>query len=274
MNRPVHIPEDARGGFTLVELLVSSAVLAIVLSVMFAALSTGLSLWRNTDNKILADREARAIELVLMRDLANVVMPASSNLWPRLVTNRIGRDSIVYLRFLTAAPAELQLPAGAQTGDVCYVEYAVVAATNVSATNAPAAVGRELRRFFLPSGNTFSNVIASNAFPMTNVATNTNFLSLGINLLPSNSIAARGIGGGSLSREVKNTSFILLGPDLLEFRPPATSSNYPVAIEINFAVADPETLANTNLLANPNTILRNAGLYSFRIPLPKPPNAQ
>jgi prepilin-type N-terminal cleavage/methylation domain-containing protein len=270
MKMTVHIHAAARGGFTIVELLVSSAVLAIVLSVMFAALSTGLSLWRNTDNKILADREARAIELVLMRDLANIVMPASSNLWPRIDVAR--RGTTQYLKFLTTVPAELQGAAGAQSGDVCYVEYAVVAATNLGTTNA-AAAGSELRRFFLSSSRTFTDVIRSNAFPMTNEATNTNFLSLGINLLPSNSIAARGIGSGSLSREVRNTNFIFLGPDMLQFRPPGTASNYPVAIEVNFAVADPETLANSNLLSNPNAILRNAGLYSFRIPLPKPPNA-
>ncbi len=253
----------------MVELLVSSAVLAIVLAVMFAALSTGLSLWRNTDNKILADREARAIELVLIRDLANVVMPASSNLWPRIDVAR--RGTTQYLKFLTAAPADMQTNG---LGDVCYVEYAVVAATNISTTNGAVRPGSELRRLFWSSGPTYSTVVASNAFPTTNDATTTNFSSLGINLLPSNSIAARGIGGGSLSREVKNTNFILLGPDFLPYQPPASASNYPVAIEVNFAVADPELLANTNLLANPNYIPRNAGLYSFRIPLPKPPNAQ
>ena len=259
----------AADGFTIVELLVSSAVLAIVLSVMFAALSTGLSIWRNTDNKILSDREARAIELVLIRDLANIVMPASSNLWPRIESPR--RSSTQYLKFLTMAPSEMQDGAG-QVGDVCYVEYTVVPATNTNSTNGVPVVGSELRRLFLPSRETYSNVIASNAFPTTNDATSTNFFPLGVNLLPSNSMAARGIG--NLAREVRNSNFVLLGTNMLPFQAPGSSSNYPVAIEVNFAVADPETLANTNLLNSPNYILRNAGLFSLRVPLPKPPNAR
>jgi hypothetical protein len=255
--------------FTIVELMVSSAVLAIVLSVMFAALSTGLSVWRNTDNKILADREARAIELVLIRDLANIVMPASSNLWPKIESPR--RSSVQYLKFLTMAPSEMQADAG-QVGDVCYVEYTVVPATNTNQASGVPVVGSELRRLFWSSGLTYSNVIASNAFPTTNDATSTNFLPLGVNLLPSNSMAARGIG--NLAREVKNSNFVLLGTNMLPLQAPGSSSNYPVAIEVNFAVADPETLANTNLLNSPNYILRNAGLFSLRVPLPKPPNAR
>ena len=38
-------------------------------------------------------------------------------------------------------------------------------------------------------------------------------------------------------------------------------------------MADPTTLANTNLINRSTYVLRNAGLYSFRIPFPKPPNA-
>jgi len=257
----------AADAFTIVELLVSSAVLAIVLSVMFAALSTGLSVWRNTDNKILADREARAIELVLIRDLANIVMPASSNLWPRIDSPR--RSSVQQLKFLTTAPAEMQPDAG-QVGDVCYVEYTIVPATNTNPANGVPVAGSELRRLFWSSRKTYSDVIASNAFPMTNDASSTNFLPLGVNLLPSNSMAARGIG--NLVREMKNSNFVLLGRDFLTYQ--TNSTNYPVAIEVNFAVADPETLANTNLLNSPNFIPRNAGLFSLRIPLPKPPNAR
>jgi hypothetical protein len=47
-------------------------------------------------------------------------------------------------------------------------------------------------------------------------------------------------------------------------------NNIPGAVEVNFAVADPETLRNRTLLANTNYILRNAGLYSTRFRLPPP----
>jgi prepilin-type N-terminal cleavage/methylation domain-containing protein len=245
------------GGFTLLEVLVSSAVLAIVMAVMLSALSTSLSLWRNTDGKIAADREARAVELLLARDLANVVMPASTNLWPRIDTPR--RSTVQVLKFLTAAPVEYQGGAS-NVGDVCYVEYTVAASTN--------GPGREVRRLFFGSSKTYTDVISPNAFPT--IATNDPaYQSLGLNLLETNNMAARGLG--PLIGEANNTNFVLLGTNMLPFT--AATNNYPAAIEVNFSVADPATLANTNIIASSRYILRNAGLYSFRFPLPKPPNA-
>lgn len=247
-------------GFTLLEVLVASAVLAIVLVIMFSALSTSMSLWRNTDSKIAADREARAVELLLARDLANVVMPASANLWPRLATNRSGRDNVYYLKFLTAAPGAMQSGAGTEPGDVCYVEYAVLPSTN--------GPGREVRRLFWPSRQTFSDVIRAGAFPSAPQAASA-YQSLGLNLLPTNNMAARGLG--PLVGEANNTNFVLLGTNMLPLD--NTAGNYPAAIEVNFSVADRTTLANPDVIGRANYVLRNAGLYSFRIPLPKPPNA-
>lgn len=249
-----------RAGFTLLEVLVSSAVLAIVLAIMFSALSTSMNLWRNTDNKIVADREARSVEMLLARDLANVVIPASTNFWPRIESPR--RSSIQFLKFLTLAPSSYQSASGTEAGDICYVEYVILPSTN--------GPGSEMRRLFLPASRTYSDVLLANAFP-SSTTNNPASQSLGLNLLPTNSMAARGLG--ALPSEANNTNFVLLGANSLPFTGIPGTNNYPVAIEVNFAVADPDTLANTNLISSPNYIMRNAGLYSFRIPLPKPPNA-
>jgi prepilin-type N-terminal cleavage/methylation domain-containing protein len=256
-------PSDqiAYGGFTLIEVLVSSAVLAIVLGVMFAALSTSLSTWRNTDNKIVADREARAAELVLAQDLSSAIVTTNVNMWPRVVTNSSG---MTFLQFLTLRPPDYQ--AGSNNiGDICYVEYVVVTTP----------LGRELRRMFWGSQRTYNEIIRSNSFrggrrPAT-LVTNEDFQSLAMYLLPTNKMAARGLG--QLVAEANNTNFVVLGTNALPLTNALSSSNYPVAIEVNFAVADPETLANSNVIASSNVVLRNAGLYSFRIPLPKPPSA-
>ena len=257
MTRPRITSFTAASGFTLIEVMVSAAILAIVLAVMFSALSTSMSLWRNTDNKIVADREARAVEMLLARDLANVIMPAATNFWPR-VTNSGG---VSYLKFLTATPADAQPAAAGNAGDVCYVEYAVLPSTN--------GPGREVRRLFWPSSKTYTDVLSTGALPGPQAADQ--FESLGLNLLPTNTMAARGLG--TLDKEASNTNFILLGTNMLPFTGAPKSNNYPAAIEVNFAVADPTTLANTNLINRSTYVLRNAGLYSFRIPLRKPPNA-
>ena len=257
MTRPRITSFTAASGFTLIEVMVSAAILAIVLAVMFSALSTSMSLWRNTDNKIVADREARAVEMLLARDLANVIMPAATNFWPR-VTNSGGAS---YLKFLTATPAAAQPATAGNAGDVCYVEYAVLPSTN--------GPGREVRRLFWPSSKTYTDVLSTGALPGPQAADQ--FESLGLNLLPTNTMAARGLG--TLDKEASNTNFILLGTNMLPFTGAPKSNNYPAAIEVNFAVVDPTTLANTNLINRSTYVLRNAGLYSFRIPLRKPPNA-
>ena len=257
--------------FTLLEVLVSSAVLAIVLAIMFSALSTSMSLWRNTDNKIVADREGRAVGMMLSRDLANIVVPADTNLRPRVtnvVTRGAGRVNVTnsFLKFLATVPSEGQSPTGAEPGDVCYVEYAIL--------SLPSG-GREVRRLLRSSTNTFSTVIQAGAFPSSPTTPDlSEYQSLGLYLLPTNSMAARGLGtlGTDPQEMAYNTNrLVVLGTDMLPYveRP----GNYPAAIEVNFAVADPDSLANTNVIANPNYVLRNAGLYSFRIPLRKPPNA-
>lgn len=246
------------GGFTLLEVLVSAAVLSIVLAIMFSALSTSMALWRNTDNKIIADREARAVGQLLSRDLASVVMPPLPALWPSITNN--GADRL-YLRFLTAMPADAQAQNAAESGDVCYVEYAVIPSTN--------GPGKEVRRLLLSSGETYEEVLSAGRFPPVQAADR--YQSLGLNLLSSNSMAARGLS--SLPDWINATNFMLVANDMLPFTGANSASYYPVAVEVNFAVADPETLANTNVIALTNFVLRNAGLYSFRIALPKPPVA-
>lgn len=261
MKNPMANGSALRAGFTLLEVLVSSAVLAVVLAIMFSALSTSMNLWRNTDNKIVADREARSVEMLLARDLANIVVPASTNLWPRIESPR--RSSLQFLKFLTIAPSSYQSSDTSEVGDVCYVEYVVLPSTN--------GLGSEVRRLFWPSRQTFSSVLRSNAFPPSS-ATNPALQLLGMNLLPINSMAARGLG--NLSAEANNTNFVLLGTNMLPLTGTVGTNNYPVAIEVNFAVADPDTLGNTSLINSPGYIMRNAGLYSFRFALPKPPNVQ
>jgi len=256
-------------GFTLVEVLVSSAVLAIVMAIMFSTLSTSMNLWRNTDNKIVADREARAVGLMMGRDLANAIVPADPNLWPR-TTNVVRVDEFerattnTHLRFLTIAPSEQQSAQGREAGDVCYVDYAIVSAAD--------GVGLELKRFFLPSGETHTNVVRAGVFPEG--LDLEQYQSLGLYLLPTNSMAARGLGAlATAPREMAyNTNrLVVLGTNMLPLT--GDAGNYPTAVEVNFAVADPETLSNPDIMGMGTYILRNAGLYSFRIPLPKPAEA-
>ena len=237
--------------FTLIEVLVSSAVMAIVLAVMFSALSTSMSLWRNTDNKIISDREARAAHLMLRRDLASVVVPAAANLWPRLVTNQ----GTIFLQFLTAAPPDAQPAAAGNVGDVCYVEYSIPAGTD------------KVMRFTFGSEETFNSIIRGGAGFRSSPVTNRAQI-LAANVLTNNRDAVRDLS--VLFTNADRRNFVVLNTNMAVMTGAYANTNWPAAVEVNFSVGDPTVTANQDLLKSPQYRLRNAGAYSLRFSLPKP----
>jgi prepilin-type N-terminal cleavage/methylation domain-containing protein len=235
----------APAGFSLLEVLVASAVLAIVLTVLLGTLTTSLSLWRNTEGKLYSDREARAAELLIAQDLSSVVMPTNPGLWPR--TNQGS------LQFLVTKPQDYQ--GAGEVGDVCYVEYKVDAGANT------------LTRLFYPSERTFTEIIQNGNFP----ASGGEGQILATNLLSDSRDAVRGM---AVYREANRNNFVILGTNsgtLLEHTGAYNAGNRPVAVEVNFAVTDPSSMANRDLWEGRQDMkLRNAGLYSFRVNLPEP----
>jgi type II secretory pathway pseudopilin PulG len=242
--------------FSLLEVLVASAILGIVMMVLLSTLTTSLSLWRNTESKSLADREARAAEMWIKQDLANVYMGTNANLWPR--TNNSGGN--FFLQFLTLNSPDYD---PASLGDLIYVEYSLAPASNA------------IMRFAMSGQQTFDTILKAGNFNPRRRPTLEGAQLLAANVLTNNRDAARGTVLGGLA---DTDYFVLLSTNhrdqnLLPMVGAYDSTNYPAAIEVNFAVADPDTLRNTEQLNNPNYILRNAGLYSTRFYLPKPPNA-
>jgi prepilin-type N-terminal cleavage/methylation domain-containing protein len=233
-------------GFSLLEVLVASAVLAIVLTILLGALTTSLSLWRTTEGKLYSDREARAAELLIAQDLANVVMPVDSNLWPRVKNNS--------LQFLTLKSADYQGSDGANLGDVCFVEYSIDKEAN------------SLKRLFFASQKTFDEILKKQpaGFPEPGSGGSESQL-LATNILANNRDAVRGL---AIQNEAPKDNFALLDRRLLP--PSSGDTNPPAAVEVNFAVADPDAMANKDLWLNTEMKLRNAGLYSFRMHLPLP----
>lgn len=241
-------PSRPSSAFTILELLVASAILSVLVVILLGTLSATLALWRNTDNKVTADREGRSALLLLGQDLANVVMPTNPALWPRLVTN----GDAVFLQFLTLKPQDYQ--AAGDPGDVCYVEYAVDKRA------------RSLVRAFLGSSNTFANILARGAFS-NSPSIGTNHQLVADNLLVDNRAAARRM---NLYGSVNTNHFVILATNLQPLAGSYTPLNRPAMIEFNFAAVDPQTASNTTLLANTNILLRGAALFTSRIKLPDP----
>jgi prepilin-type N-terminal cleavage/methylation domain-containing protein len=106
-------------GFTLLELMVSSALIGIMMMVLLSATSAGLGLWRGSEQRIAVGREGRNALFLMADDLDNIlVLPAPA---PQ---PRFGHwEDYVFMEFPVLRPRDYQDPAQANSGDVCYVRY-------------------------------------------------------------------------------------------------------------------------------------------------------
>jgi prepilin-type N-terminal cleavage/methylation domain-containing protein len=110
---------EARSAFTLLELLVSSAIIGIMMMVMLSATSAGLGIWRGTEQRIAVDREGRTALFLMAEDLDNILALPAPGLQPRF-----GHwEDYVFMEFPVLRPPDYQDSADANNGDVCYVRY-------------------------------------------------------------------------------------------------------------------------------------------------------
>lgn len=110
--------------FTLLEVLVTSAVLGIVLFVLLSVVSTTLELWRGSRMELSVTREGRTGLALVDMDLRNIILVTNKNnsLMPTINTNDFDeRQTFTAMRFLTALPLDYQDKNA--KGEICYVEY-------------------------------------------------------------------------------------------------------------------------------------------------------
>jgi prepilin-type N-terminal cleavage/methylation domain-containing protein len=106
-------------GFTLLELLVSMALLSIVILVLLQTTAASLNMWRATERKISAGREGRGALQLIDHDFKNLFAPSNPALHPAL-------EGSTVFRFLTLKPLDFQDTNNpANVGDVCFVEYRI-----------------------------------------------------------------------------------------------------------------------------------------------------
>jgi prepilin-type N-terminal cleavage/methylation domain-containing protein len=242
-------------GFTLLEVLVSAAILAIIMAVLLAILSTSLSTWKTTQGKIEVDIEGRSGALLLMQDINNIIMTKNPDLWPNTSTNA----EIEYFRFLTLKPHDYQNSEKGDTGDVCYVEYFF-----------DKEKGTLMRRFF-GSKWTYENILKDGGFP---TPSKENAQLLSTNLLAELKDSVRGT---PLFNEAGQTGFILLATNnpgqaesIMPHRGAMTLSNPPAGVEINFAPTDMTSHKNLDILDSPTYRLRNSSYFSMRFDFVQP----
>lgn len=263
-----------RAAFTLLEVLVSSAILGILLIILLGTVSGSLNMWRATEDKVTADREGRAAYALIAQDLGNAFVPADSNLWPR-ITNTANTSS---LRFLTLRPPDYQNQAAGDAGDVCYVEYVV------RRTNTLAAAGRPgnniILRKFVGSKDTYAALQSGAATAFNTLSGNaTPYQELAYNVVP-NQVALKSMPvvarDGATGIQAITNNFRLLritntaGKLAYVTNPPNLR---PEAVEVSIGTVDTDALriGNFMLLTNARIPHRGAGMYTFTVDLPTSP---
>ena len=105
-------------GFTLLELMVSTALIGIIMSVLLMATSTSLSMWRSSEDKISVDREGRTAAALMSEDLRGMV--AIPNLNADFRNPGSGGN---FMEFFVLKPQDYQDAEAGNVGDVCFVQY-------------------------------------------------------------------------------------------------------------------------------------------------------
>ena len=146
-------------GFTLIEMLVSLVVLALLVFAMTALVESATRLWRDNEGRTDACREGRAALAIMARDLRNAV--ASSNVTSirfNLQSGAAGTNYGSNVFFLASLPSAAQETNS--KSDVCEVGYFL------ALDRTPASTNRTLNlyRYFRSSGQTFANLAAGTLF--------------------------------------------------------------------------------------------------------------
>lgn len=152
--------------FTLIEMLVSMVVLAVLGVAMVSLVESAIGLWRDNERRTDASREARAALTVMSRDLRNAVTGTNMNLMKfNLQSGAAGTNYGSNVFFLASLPPSAQ--EGGSKSDVCEVGFFLA----LDLTSASPKRPLNLYRYFKSSNQTFSNLTSGSLF--TNVATGT-----------------------------------------------------------------------------------------------------
>jgi prepilin-type N-terminal cleavage/methylation domain-containing protein len=218
-------PEQGQGrrkttrenAFTLLEMLVSMVILALLVITMTTLVDSTARLWRSSEGRTDACREARAALIVLARDLRNAV--AGTNLDLMRFNLQAGAANTNYgsnVFFLASLPASAQDTNS--KSDVCEVGYFLALDRTSASTNQTL----NLYRYFRDSNHTFSNLAAGNLF--ANIATG----EVGEELLARNVI-------GMTIKPVSASS-----GDWTDFAP-SSNAPLPAVIEVTITAIGQET---------------------------------
>lgn len=154
--RAPHLPRRAAEAFTLLEVLVSVTILAVLLLILMSMVDGATRLWRQSENSVDSYREARAALNVIAADLASIHVSSNTNFF-KLVGDK-------ELRFLSAVRKDYQEVAESRS-DLCEIGY-TLSYERPEGPQSKAGIPESynLYRTFNNSDPTFSNLRTNQLF--------------------------------------------------------------------------------------------------------------
>jgi prepilin-type N-terminal cleavage/methylation domain-containing protein len=137
--------------FSLLEVLVAISVLSILLVILLNIVQNATSLWRGTENKVEAYREARAALQVMSSDLKNILPTTNTDFFRTNLTNTPN------IGFLAALPISSQDTTSSKS-DICAVGYFVAYDNKSPIAGDNGRQSYNLYRYFLESNETFAKL--------------------------------------------------------------------------------------------------------------------
>jgi prepilin-type N-terminal cleavage/methylation domain-containing protein len=146
--------------FSLLELLVAVSVLSILLVILLNIVQGATSLWRGSENKVEAYREARAALQVMASDLKNILPTTNADFFRTNLTNSPN------IGFLAALPISSQDTTSSKS-DVCTVGYFLAYNNKSLVAGTSGRQSYNLYRYFVESNETFTNLTANSTTALT-----------------------------------------------------------------------------------------------------------
>jgi GxxExxY protein len=240
--------------FSLLELLVAVSVLSILLVILLNIVQGTTSLWRTSENKVEAYREARAALQVMSSDLKNILPTTNADFFRTNLTNTPN------LGFLATLPLSSQNTNS--LSDVCTVGYFLAYNNKSPVAGASGRQSYNLYRYFVESNETFANLTANSTTALTTSFDTNHFEILARNIVGFNATYSVTNGSGGFESWTQNATYPM--PQVMEITITAVNNERTMRFGARSASSEWDTFsANTN---SPD-YLKNTKTFTTRINL-------
>jgi len=243
--------------FSLLELLVAVSVLSILLVILLNIVQGATNLWRTSENKVEAYREARAALQVISSDLRNTLASTNTNFFRTDLTNTPN------LGFLTTLPLSSQN--ATSLSDVCTVGYFLKFDNKSQLTNALGRQSYNLYRYFVESNETFANLTANSTTALTTSFDTNHCEILARNVVSFNATYLVTNGSGAFTTWTQSVTTPM--PHVVEIQLTAVNNERTMRFGARSASGEWDTFSSDT---NSPDYRKNTKTFTTRIPLNAP----